>query len=165
MAKFRFRRFGIRENMWWTRYRLWNYRQRECAFWTDYLPTVIGYITPTYPPTTEVRIFLIYPPALVMARLWWSSDTESSWAVRGSTCWSSLFMEEPHMLGVGGRSLSPSTLGRRGRFSSSLRITNTRLTVLNRPLMWRKVSWRKYILSCKEKLILAVLSLSSDKTK
>ena len=34
---------------------LWNYRQRECAFWTDYLPTVIGYITPTYPPTTEVR--------------------------------------------------------------------------------------------------------------
>ena len=34
---------------------LWNYRQRECAFWTDYLPTVIGYITPTYPPTTEVN--------------------------------------------------------------------------------------------------------------
>ena len=21
---------------------LWNYRQRECAFWTEYLPTVIG---------------------------------------------------------------------------------------------------------------------------
>jgi hypothetical protein len=35
---------------------LWNYRQRECAFWTEYLPTVIGYITPTYPPTTEVTI-------------------------------------------------------------------------------------------------------------
>ena len=35
---------------------LWNYRQRECAFWTEYLPTVIGYITPTYPPTTEVDI-------------------------------------------------------------------------------------------------------------
>ena len=34
---------------------LWNYRQRECAFWTEYLPTVIGYITPTYPPTTEVH--------------------------------------------------------------------------------------------------------------
>ena len=33
---------------------LWNYRQRECAFWTEYLPSVIGYITPTYPPTTEV---------------------------------------------------------------------------------------------------------------
>ena len=32
---------------------LWNYRQRECAFWTEYLPSVIGYITPTYPPTTE----------------------------------------------------------------------------------------------------------------
>jgi hypothetical protein len=44
---------------------LWNYRQRECAFWTDYLPTVIGYITPTYPPTTEVRnlsncIFILF---------------------------------------------------------------------------------------------------------
>ena len=37
---------------------LWNYRQRECAFWTEYLPTVIGYITPTYPPTTEVSRFL-----------------------------------------------------------------------------------------------------------
>jgi hypothetical protein len=36
---------------------LWNYRQRECAFWTEYLPTVIGYITPTYPPTTEVGSF------------------------------------------------------------------------------------------------------------
>ena len=32
---------------------LWNYRQKECAFWTEYLPSVIGYITPTYPPTTE----------------------------------------------------------------------------------------------------------------
>ena len=32
---------------------LWNYRQKECAFWTEYLPNVIGYITPTYPPTTE----------------------------------------------------------------------------------------------------------------
>ena len=32
---------------------LWNYRQRECAFWMEYLPSVIGYITPTYPPTTE----------------------------------------------------------------------------------------------------------------
>ena len=39
---------------------LWNYRQRECAFWTDYLPTVIGYITPTYPPTTE---------------FWWEPDS------------------------------------------------------------------------------------------
>ena len=37
---------------------LWNYRQRECAFWTEYLPTVIGYITPTYPPTTEVHTIL-----------------------------------------------------------------------------------------------------------
>jgi hypothetical protein len=36
---------------------LWNYRQRECAFWTEYLPSVIGYITPTYPPTTEVLFY------------------------------------------------------------------------------------------------------------
>ena len=41
---------------------LWNYRQRECAFWTDYLPTVIGYITPTYPPTTEVSLKLKISP-------------------------------------------------------------------------------------------------------
>jgi len=33
---------------------LWNYRQRECAFWTEYLPSIVMYITPTYPPTTEV---------------------------------------------------------------------------------------------------------------
>lgn len=38
---------------------LWNYRQRECAFWTEYLPSVIAYITPTYPPTTEVRKFMV----------------------------------------------------------------------------------------------------------
>ena len=31
---------------------LWNYRQKECAFWTEYLPSVISYITPTYPPPT-----------------------------------------------------------------------------------------------------------------
>ena len=39
---------------------LWNYRQRECAFWTEYLPSVIAYITPTYPPTTE---------------FWWEPDS------------------------------------------------------------------------------------------
>ncbi|XP_055902454.1 neuroligin-2 [Eupeodes corollae] len=32
---------------------LLNYRQTECAFWTQYLPTVIGVLVPTYPPTTE----------------------------------------------------------------------------------------------------------------
>lgn len=30
-----------------------NYRQTENAFWTQYLPTVIGVLIPTYPPTTE----------------------------------------------------------------------------------------------------------------
>ncbi|KAL5236265.1 hypothetical protein ACI65C_003675 [Semiaphis heraclei] len=30
-----------------------NYRQMESAFWSEYLPTVIGIIVPTYPPTTE----------------------------------------------------------------------------------------------------------------
>lgn len=33
---------------------MWNYRQTESAFWTQYLPTVVGRVTPTYPPTTEV---------------------------------------------------------------------------------------------------------------
>lgn len=30
-----------------------NYRQTESAFWTMYLPTVIGHLVPTYPPSTE----------------------------------------------------------------------------------------------------------------
>ncbi|XP_059481006.1 neuroligin-2 isoform X2 [Neocloeon triangulifer] len=30
-----------------------NYNQKECAFWTNYLPSVIGMLVPTYPPTTE----------------------------------------------------------------------------------------------------------------
>lgn len=33
-----------------------NYRQTELAFWTMYLPSVIGRLVPTYPPFTEVRI-------------------------------------------------------------------------------------------------------------
>ncbi|XP_018325997.1 neuroligin-4, Y-linked isoform X2 [Agrilus planipennis] len=32
---------------------LWNYRQTESAFWSQYLPTVVGHLVPTYPPTTE----------------------------------------------------------------------------------------------------------------
>ena len=31
-----------------------NYRQTESAFWSMYLPTVIGRLVPTYPPSTEV---------------------------------------------------------------------------------------------------------------
>jgi hypothetical protein len=33
---------------------LLNYRQTESAFWSTYLPTVIGHLVPTYPPVTEV---------------------------------------------------------------------------------------------------------------
>lgn len=32
---------------------LLNYRQTESAFWSTYLPTVIGYMVSTYPPVTE----------------------------------------------------------------------------------------------------------------
>ncbi|XP_023713825.1 cholinesterase isoform X1 [Cryptotermes secundus] len=32
---------------------LLNYRQTETAFWSTYLPTVIGHLVPTYPPVTE----------------------------------------------------------------------------------------------------------------
>ncbi|XP_075229827.1 carboxyl ester lipase-like protein Gli isoform X2 [Lycorma delicatula] len=32
---------------------LMNYRQTESAFWTWYLPTVVGILVPTYPPSTE----------------------------------------------------------------------------------------------------------------
>lgn len=38
---------------------MWNYRQTESAFWTQYLPTVVGRVTPTYPPTTEVIEYYI----------------------------------------------------------------------------------------------------------
>lgn len=37
-----------------------NYRQTESAFWSMYLPTVIGYLVPTYPPVTEVRPVIWY---------------------------------------------------------------------------------------------------------
>ncbi|XP_038110075.1 cholinesterase isoform X1 [Culex quinquefasciatus] len=30
-----------------------NFRQTESAFWTQYIPTVVGVLVPTYPPTTE----------------------------------------------------------------------------------------------------------------
>lgn len=32
---------------------MWNYRQTESAFWTHYLPMLVGRLLPTYPPTTE----------------------------------------------------------------------------------------------------------------
>jgi neuroligin len=34
---------------------MWNFRQTESAFWSMYIPTVVGRLVPTYPPTTEVR--------------------------------------------------------------------------------------------------------------
>lgn len=33
---------------------MWNFKQTETAFWTQYLPTIVGHLVPTYPPTTEV---------------------------------------------------------------------------------------------------------------
>lgn len=36
-----------------------NYRQTESAFWTWYLPTVVGYLVPTYPPSTEVGLYFL----------------------------------------------------------------------------------------------------------
>lgn len=32
---------------------MWNFKQTESAFWTMYLPSVVGHFVPTYPPTTE----------------------------------------------------------------------------------------------------------------
>ena len=59
---------------------LWNYRQRECAFWTEYLPSVIGYITPTYPPTTEVSVFIhramiCFDNEWSSCQVWWEPDS------------------------------------------------------------------------------------------
>lgn len=33
---------------------MWNFRQTESAFWTMYIPQLVGRLVPTYPPTTEV---------------------------------------------------------------------------------------------------------------
>lgn len=30
-----------------------NYRQRELTFWSEYMPSVVGLLVNTYPPTTE----------------------------------------------------------------------------------------------------------------
>jgi hypothetical protein len=30
-----------------------NYRQRELTFWSEYMPSVVGHLVATYPPTTE----------------------------------------------------------------------------------------------------------------
>ncbi|KAL1493155.1 hypothetical protein ABEB36_011266 [Hypothenemus hampei] len=32
---------------------MWNYRQTESAFWTMFIPQLVGRLVPTYPPTTE----------------------------------------------------------------------------------------------------------------
>ena len=32
----------------------YNYRQQECAFWSEYMPSVVGVNLPTYRPFTEV---------------------------------------------------------------------------------------------------------------
>ena len=52
---------------------LWNYRQKECSFWTEYLPSVIGYITPTYPPTTEFW----WEPNSPLQQAFWSMSSVS----------------------------------------------------------------------------------------
>jgi len=43
---------------------LLNYRQTETAFWSTYLPTVIGHLVPTYPPVTEVSWKILFPAPL-----------------------------------------------------------------------------------------------------
>ena len=31
-----------------------NYRQKECSFWSEYMPSVVGFLLPTFRPFTEV---------------------------------------------------------------------------------------------------------------
>jgi len=48
-----------------------NYRQQECAFWFEYMPSVVGFLLPTYRPFTEY---------------WWEPNTPISvafWSVSG----------------------------------------------------------------------------------
>ncbi|XP_046672801.1 neuroligin-2 isoform X2 [Homalodisca vitripennis] len=48
-----------------------NYRQTESAFWTWYLPTVVGYLVPTYPPSTEYW----WEPKAPLQIAFWSMST------------------------------------------------------------------------------------------
>ncbi|XP_029681077.1 acetylcholinesterase isoform X1 [Formica exsecta] len=48
-----------------------NYRQTESAFWSMYLPTVIGYLVPTYPPVTEYW----WEPKQPLQIAFWSMST------------------------------------------------------------------------------------------
>ncbi|EFX72170.1 hypothetical protein DAPPUDRAFT_308571 [Daphnia pulex] len=48
-----------------------NYRQQECAFWSEYMPSVVGVLLPTYRPFTEY---------------WWEPNTPISvafWSIAG----------------------------------------------------------------------------------
>lgn len=36
-----------------------NYRQTESAFWTNYMPKVVGRLVPTYPPDLEVIFYQV----------------------------------------------------------------------------------------------------------
>ncbi|ENN74137.1 hypothetical protein HUJ04_012782 [Dendroctonus ponderosae] len=46
---------------------MWNFRQTESAFWTMYIPQVVGHFVPTYPPTTE---FWWEPRAPLQVAFW-----------------------------------------------------------------------------------------------
>ncbi|EFN72939.1 Neuroligin-4, X-linked [Camponotus floridanus] len=48
-----------------------NYRQTESAFWSMYLPTVISYLVPTYPPVTEYW----WEPKQPLQIAFWSMST------------------------------------------------------------------------------------------
>ncbi|XP_065165136.1 neuroligin-2 isoform X3 [Atheta coriaria] len=50
---------------------MWNYRQTESAFWTQYLPTVVGVLVPTLKPTTEFW----YEPSTPLQVAFWSMST------------------------------------------------------------------------------------------
>ncbi|XP_011494213.1 PREDICTED: neuroligin-4, Y-linked [Ceratosolen solmsi marchali] len=50
---------------------LYNYRQTESAFWSQYLPTVIGRLVPTYPPVTEYW----WEPKQPLQIAFWSMST------------------------------------------------------------------------------------------
>ncbi|XP_043284209.1 cholinesterase isoform X2 [Venturia canescens] len=49
----------------------YNYRQTESAFWSEYLPTVIGRLVPTYPPVTEYW----WEPKQPLQIAFWSMST------------------------------------------------------------------------------------------
>lgn len=102
---------------------LMNYRQTECAFWTSYLPHVIGHLVPTYPPTTEwweprqplqiafwsmsAICLLLIVAVVACCILWRNAKRQQDRYYSGDLL---MMRDESEITGLGGASENPSHL-------------------------------------------------------